>query len=214
MAHKIHPTGFRIGINKNYKSLWFGEGPLYKAQLLQDLKARKFLKERLSQAGVGDITIKRSLSSVSIDIAVARPGVVIGKGGKGLEDLKKELDILFGIGVHLDVHDIKKPELNANIVSANIVEGILKRISIKFLMEKELGKIKDAGAKGAKIWVSGRVGGAEIARTDKVYFGSVPLHTLKNDIDYSDAFAKTGNFGVIGVKVWINKGIKDFIEEV
>ena len=127
--------------------------------------------------------------------------------------MKKELDSLFGVSVHLDVHDIKKPELNANIVSSSIVTGILKRISIKFLIEKELGKIKDAGAKGAKICVSGRIGGSEIARTEKVYFGSVPLHTLKSDIDYSDSYAKTINFGVIGVKVWINNGIKDSLEE-
>ena len=213
MAHKVHPTGFRIGINKNYKSLWFADKEVYKVQLHQDLKARKFLKDHLLQAGIGEIVIKRSLSDVSIDISVARPGVVIGRGGKGLEDLKKELDILFGVSVHLDVHDIKKPELNANIVSSSIVSGILKRISIKFLIEKELGKIKDAGAKGAKICVSGRIGGSEIARTEKVYFGSVPLHTLKSDIDYSDSYAKTINFGVIGVKVWINNGIKDSLEE-
>ena len=213
MGKKVNPVGFRIGINKNYKSLWFAEGDLYKKQLQEDLNVRKFLKKTLKSAGIGEITIKRSLNNVIVDISVARPGVVIGKGGQGLEELKKTLDVMFGSGVHLDVHDIKKPELSAMIVSQNIVDGVLKRMSAKFLMERELVKIKEAGALGAKIQVSGRVNGSEIHRTDKVKFGSVPLQTIRADIDYSDNYAKTKSFGILGVKVWIYKGEKNYIDE-
>ncbi len=213
MGQKIHPTGFRIGINKNYKSLWFAEKGLYKEQLQQDLKVRKFLKKELKQAGIGDIVIKRSLNNVSIDISVARPGIVIGRGGQGLELLKKTLDVMFGSSIHLDVHDIKKPDLNAMIVAQNLVDGIMKRMSAKFLMDKELVKIKEAGGLGAKIEISGRVNGAEIHRTDKARFGSVPLQTLRADIDYADAYAKTKTVGIIGIKVWIYKGEKNYIDE-
>ena len=213
MCRKVHPTSLRLGINKNYKSLWFAEGKQYVKQLHEDLKVRKFLKEAISIAGVEDIVIKRSLNNAIIDIIVARPGVVIGRGGKGLEELKKKLDIMLGTSVHLNVKDVKKPELSAVLVAKNIAEGIQKRVSYKFLMDKELEKIKGAGALGAKIEISGRVGGSEIHRTEKKKFGTVPLHTLKADIDYYDAYAKTIGFGILGVKVWIYKGNKSFIEE-
>ncbi len=214
MGHKIHPVGFRLGINKNYKSLWYAEGDIYKNQLHEDIRVRKYLKATLKLAGVGDIVIKRSVNNIIIDISVSRPGVVIGRGGKGLEDLKKILDQMLNSNVHLEVHDIKKPDLNAMLVAQNVTDGIAKRVSPKFLMDREIVKIREAGALGAKIWVSGRVGGSEIHRTDKRNFGSVPLHTLRADIDYADSYIKTNSYGVIGVKVWIYKGEKNYIDEV
>lgn len=209
MGQKIHPVGFRLGTNKTWSSIWFAaDRQTYVKNLHADLKARAYIFKVLRQSGVADIIIKRALTSVVIEIHVSRPGMVIGKGGKGLEDLKKVLDVTFGADVRLEVKEIKVPALESRIVAQNIVDGIEKRVSPKFLMSKELARIKDAGALGARIWVSGLIGGSQIHRTDKQKFGSIPLQTLRADISYSALDALTYNSGVMGVKVWIYKGEK------
>jgi len=209
MGQKINPTGFRIGKNKTWSSIWYaGDRETYVKNLHADIKARDFITKKLKGAGVAEVLIKRGLSNISVEIMVARPGMVIGKGGKGLEELKKSLDLLLVNDVRLDVKETKNPALEAAVVAQNIVDGIQKRISPKFLMTKELSRIKDAGALGGRIWVSGLIGGSAIHRTEKRSYGTIPLQTLRADINYASASALTYNAGVMGVKVWIYKGEK------
>lgn len=214
MGQKINPTGFRLGVNKTWSSIWFSaDKATYVKNLHADIKARSYITKNLKQAGIGAINIKRALNNIVFEIFVARPGMVIGKGGKGLEDLKKALDAIMGSDVRLEVKEIKNVGLESRIIAQNIVDGIQKRMSPKFLMTKELDKIKEAGALGGRIWVSGLIGGSAIHRTDKKSFGTVPLQTLRADIDYAQADALTYNSGVMGIKVWIYKGEKtDYTE--
>lgn len=213
MGQKISPTGFRVGINKNWKSIWYSDKEHFSDQLLMDLKARDMLFASLKSAGVADIVIKRAFNNVTIEVYVARPGVVIGRAGKGIDELKAKVAKIFNSNVQINVHEIKQPNLNANIVAQNIVEGIQRRIAPKFLMSREIQKVKDAGALGAKIWVSGRIGGALIHRTEKKEFGIVPLQTIRANIDFAKADALLSSAGILGVKVWIYKGEIDGMEE-
>lgn len=209
MGQKIHPIGFRLGTNKTWSSLWFNDDrAMYVKNLHADLQARAFIAKALRQAGVAQVNIKRALNNIVIEIFVARPGMVFGKGGKGLEDLKVKLNEIMHAEIHFEVKEVKNPSLEARIVAQNVVDGIQKRISPKFLMTKELEKIKEAGALGARIWVSGLIGGSAIHRTEKKVFGTIPLQTLRADISYADMHALTYNSGVMGVKVWIYKGEK------
>jgi small subunit ribosomal protein S3 len=210
MGQKIHPVGFRLGKNRTWSSIWYaGDRKTYVSNLHIDIKARDFIVKKLSQAGVAEVNIKRSFNNIAVEIFVARPGMVIGKGGQGLEDLKKQLLKIFNApDVRLEVKEIKSPALESRVVAQNIVDGIRKRISPKFLMSKELDRIKDAGALGGRIWVSGLIGGSAIHRTEKKAFGTIPLQTLRADISYAGLDALTYNSGVMGVKVWIYRGEK------
>lgn len=213
MGQKIHPVGFRLGTNKTWSSIWFaGDRNAYVTNLHNDIKARDYVYKALRAAGTAEVNIKRALNNIVIEIFVARPGMVIGKGGKGLEDLKKALDKILGADVRLEVKEVKSPSLEARIVAQNIVDGIQKRVSPKFLMSKELDRIKEAGALGGRIWVSGLIGGSAIHRTDKKSFGTIPLQTLRADISYAGLDALTYNSGVMGIKVWIYRGEKKSYE--
>ncbi len=210
MGQKIHPVGFRLGVNNTWSSLWFANSKNdYTKNLHSDLKARKYIDKALSRAGIGDVFIKRSLSNCLIEIYVARPGMVIGKNGKNLEILKAELEKILGDNIRIEVKEIKAPQLDASVVAQNIVEGITRRINTKFLVTKEMQKTQEAGALGCKIWISGLINGSAIHRTEKKGFGVVPLHTLRADISYSGKHALTYNHGVMGVKVWIYRGEKN-----
>ncbi len=209
MGQKIHPVGFRLGTNRTWSSVWFAnDTATYVKNLHSDIKVRKFVLKALKASGVAEVNIKRALNNVVIEIHVARPGMVIGKGGKGLEDLTKELTKMLGTEPRLEVKEVKNPSLEARIIAQNIVDGIQKRVSPKFLMTKELERIKDAGALGGRIWISGLIGGSQIHRTEKKSFGTIPLQTLRADISYAGLDALTYNSGVMGVKVWIYRGEK------
>lgn len=213
MGQKIHATGFRIGINKPWRSKWFAKGSEYTDKLHGDLKVRAFIKEKLKAAGVDSVSIKRPSNKIEIEIKVARPGVVIGRGGAGIEELKKELNRLLKAKVDLTVGEVANPDLSARIVARRIADAIEHRAMPKIAVSKEVEKIKAAGAKGIKIWVAGCIGGAQIARTEKVEWGSIPLQTLRADIDFAREAAKTVGFGIHGIKVWIYKGEKTDITE-
>ena len=213
MGQKIQPTGFRIGVNKTWKSRWFAKGREYEAQLLDDLKVRKYIKGKLQAAGVDEIIIRRSANKISIDVKVARPGVVIGRGGAGIEDLKKELNRILQAKIDLTVNEVASPDLSARIVARRIADAIEHRALPKIAVAKEVEKVKAAGAKGVKVWVSGCISGATIARTEKVEWGSIPLQTLRADIDFAREAAQTVGFGIHGIKVWIYKGEKTDITE-
>lgn len=214
MGQKVHPVGFRLGLNKTWSSIWFADDrQTYVKNIHNDIAARKYIFNTLKNAGVADVIIKRALNYVLIEIYVARPGMVIGKGGKGMEELKKVLDVKMETDVRLEVREIKNPGLESRIVAQNIADGIKKRISPKFLMSKELEKIKEAGALGGKIAISGLIGGSAIHRTEKRNFGTLPLHTLRADISYSAIDVLNYNSGIMGIKVWIFKGEKSSYEQ-
>lgn len=208
MGQKIQPYGLRLGINKTWKSRWFAKGADFQNQLHEDIYVRKYIKEKLKPAGVDSVVIMRSMNKIGIKIEVARPGVVIGRGGTGIEDLKKELNKILKTKVDVEVSEVKNPDLSARIIAGRIADAIEHRVRPKIAVMKELEKIKSAGAKGAKIWISGLIGGANIARTDKAEWGTVPLATLRADIDFARVPAKTVGAGLLGVKVWIYKGEK------
>lgn len=214
MGHKINPTGFRIGINKGHTSSWFADKKSYANNVLSDHIAREYLLKKLAPSGVADIFIKRTLNSISIDITVARPGVVIGRGGKAIEDLKKYLSRIFKNKVEIKIIEAKNPEAQSAIVAYMVADQCMRRVPPKQAMQRELLKIKDMpGVYGAKIWVKGRIKGQEIARTEKVQWGSIPLHTLRADIDYAFYPVRVPNAGLHSVKVWIYKGEKVQVEE-
>lgn len=213
MGQKIQPNGYRLGVNKTWKSRWFAQGDDYERQLHEDIKIRKFIKEKLKSAGVDKVGIFRSANKIKVEIKVAKPGVVIGRGGAGIELLKKNLNRLLKTEVELNVSEVQNPDLSARIIARRIADAIEHRALPKIVVKKELEKIKAAGAKGVKIWVGGCIGGASIARTEKVDWGSVPLQTLRADIDFAREAAQTVGFGIHGIKVWIYKGEKIGIEE-
>lgn len=213
MGNKIQPTGYRMGVNKTWRSKWYAKGDEYEKQLHDDLKVRNYIKKKLQAAGVDKVVIKRSSNKLSIDVKVARPGVVIGRGGSGIEDLKKDLNRLLKAKVDLTVSEVANPDLSARIVARRIADAIEHRVLAKIAISKEVEKVKAAGAKGVKVWISGCIGGAQIARTDKVEWGTIPLQTLRADIDYAREAAMTVGFGLHGIKVWIYKGEKTDINE-
>ena len=203
MGQKIHPEGFRVGYIHDWKSNWFAEKNF--GDLLQeDLKIRDHIVNKLSHAGLSDITIERR-GEVAVDIHTARPGIVIGKSGSEVDALRKELHKLTGSPVKVNIREVKRPELDAKLVAQSIAEQLQNRVAFRRAMKRALTSAMRSGAKGVKVQVSGRLGGAEMARTEGYSDGRVPLHTLRADIEYGFAEANT-TYGKIGVKCWIFKG--------
>jgi len=205
MGQKVHPHGLRVGVIKEWDTRWFASKKDYADYLLEDHKIREYLKKKLFQAGISKILIERTLNKVVVDIYTAKPGIVIGRGGSGVDILKSELLKLTGKNIVVNIIEIKVPELDAQLVAENIAAQLEKRISFRRAMKQSLTRTMKAGAKGIKIQCSGRLGGAEIARSEGYHEGSIPLQTLRADIDYGFAEAHT-TYGRLGVKVWIYKG--------
>lgn len=213
MGQKVNPTVFRLGTIFTWKSRWFANKADYPSKVLEDHKLRKFLNEKLMSAGLVDVTIERSISKMRIVLTVGRPGVVIGKGGANLEQLKKEIEKMVNSGkvvkdqtkIDLKVEEVKEPNLSAKLVTERIVSQLLARYPHRRAVNQALEKVMAAGAKGIKIQLSGRIGGAEIGRSEKYFRGSVPTQTLRANIDYFETPAKTRS-GYVGIKVWIYRG--------
>lgn len=209
MGHKVNPTGYRLGVNKHWQSQWFAGKDKYADNLLSDLKLRAFIQKKLTNAGVAEVIIKRSIKKITIEVHVARPGVVIGRGGAGIEELKKELDKMIEGEVELKILEVKRPETSARLIAESVKSQVERRIVPKYASQREIENAKNSGViKGVRIWVSGRIKGAEIARTEKFQWGTVPLATLRADIDYCEIFAQVPNAGKQGIKVWVFKGEK------
>jgi len=205
MGQKTSPIGFRLVLNKNWRSIWFANKKEFGNLLAEDRAIREFLKTRPSCLGASDFIIKRMSGKVEVTIHTARPGLVIGKKGAEIEVLKKDLKKLTGKEIWVEVEEIKRPDLDAKLVAEGIAKQIERRIPFRRVLKKALQATMDAGAAGIKVQISGRVGGAEIARTEWYKEGRIPLHTLRAQIDYAISRAET-TYGSIGVKVWINKG--------
>lgn len=207
MGHKTHPIGFRLGVIKDWQSRWFaGNRKDYSANVIQDWRIREVIKTRYAEAGISRIEIERSAQDITVNVHTARPGIVIGRGGQRVDELRKAVEGASGINrVRLNVLEIRQPELDALLVARNVAEQLERRVMFRRAMKQAQMRSMQAGAKGIKILVSGRLGGAEIARNEKTMDGRVPLHTLRADIDYGLAEAHT-TMGRIGVKVWIYKG--------
>ena len=205
MGQKVHPTGIRLGIAKDWNSTWFAEKGDYAELLNSDLKVREYLQKRLAQAAVSRIQIERPAKSARITIHTARPGIVIGKKGEDIERLRRDVSQLMGVPTHITVQEIRKPELDAQLVAEGISQQLERRIMFRRAMKRAVGNSMRLGALGIKVCVSGRLNGADIARSEWYREGRVPLHTLRADVDYGFVEAKT-TYGVLGVKVWIYKG--------
>ncbi|WP_416336367.1 30S ribosomal protein S3 [Chlamydia psittaci] len=207
MGQKGCPIGFRTGVTKKWRSLWYGNKQEFGKFLIEDVKIREFLRKKTSCQGAAGFVVRRMSGKIEVTIQTARPGLVIGKKGAEVDLLKEELRKLTGKEVWVEIAEIKRPELNAKLVADNIAKQIERRVSFRRAMKKAMQSVMDAGAVGVKIQVSGRLAGAEIARSEWYKNGRVPLHTLRADIDYATASAAT-TYGIIGVKVWINLGEK------
>jgi len=205
MGQKVHPKGIRLGITKKHSSIWYASPKHYSGYLLSDLKVRSYLHKKLKQASVSEIKIERPSENAHITIKTARPGIVIGKKGEDVEKLRKEVAQFLGVPVHINIEEIRKPELDGKLVADGIASQLERRVMFRRAMKRAVQNAIRQGAKGIKVQVSGRLGGAEIARTEWYREGRVPLHTLRADIDYATARAET-TYGTIGVKVWIFKG--------
>lgn len=205
MGQKIHPTGIRLGIVKDHTSVWYADKKTYPKYLLNDLEVRDYLRQRLAQASVSRIEIERPAATARISIHTARPGIVIGKKGEDVERLRRELTKLMNMPVHVNIEEIRKPELDALLVAQNVAQQLERRVQFRRAMRRVIQNAMRLGAQGIKVRVAGRLGGAEIARDEVYHEGRVPLHTLRADIDYATWEAKT-TYGVIGIKVWIFKG--------
>ncbi len=205
MGQKVHPTGIRLGIVKDWSSKWYADSKDYADYLNTDLKVRAFIKKKLARASVSEVRIERPARNAKIIIHTARPGIVIGKKGEDIDRLRTQVSKLMGIPVHISVEEIRKPETDAYLVAVNVAQQLERRIMFRRAMKRAVGNAMRLGAQGIRINVGGRLNGAEIARTEWYREGRVPLHTLRADIDYGVAEAKT-TYGIIGVKVWIFKG--------
>ncbi len=204
MGQKVNPYGIRLGINKTWSSRWFSKKE-YTKLLHQDLKIKEYVDKKLKNASISKINIERAAKKLRLSIYSSRPGIIIGKKGADIETLKNDLSKMSNLEVFIDIKEVRKPEVEAKLVAENIASQLEKRISFRRAMKKAVQSAMRLGAKGVKVVCSGRLGGAEIARTEKYHEGSVPLHTLRGDIDYSTAEAET-TYGICGIKVWINKG--------
>ena len=204
MGQKVNPNGIRLGINRTWSSRWFSKSE-YTNLLHQDLKIKKYVEKKLKNASISKINIERAAKKLRLSIFSSRPGIIIGKKGADIESLKNDLAKMSNLEVFLDIKEVRKPEVEAKLVAENIANQLEKRISFRRAMKKAVQSAIRLGAKGVKVVCSGRLGGAEIARTEKYHEGSVPLHTLRGDIDYATAEAET-TYGICGIKVWINKG--------
>jgi len=205
MGQKVHPIGFRLGIIKGWSSTWYADSKDFPEFLITDLAVRDFLKKKLQKASVSRIQIDRPAKNAVITIHTARPGIVIGKKGEDIDRLRQEVSKRMGIPVHINIEEIRKPELDAQLVAESVAQQLERRIMFRRAMKRAVGNSMRLGAKGVKIKVGGRLNGAEIARSEWYREGRVPLHTLRADIDYGFAEANT-TYGIIGVKVWIFKG--------
>ena len=205
MGQKVNPISLRLGVNKDWQSKWFSDNKNFSKYLNNDIKIRKYLAKKLKEAAVASIIIERNEKRCDVTINTAKPGVIIGKGGEDIEKLRKELKRLVGEDIYVSIVEVKNPDLNAQIVAQNIALQIEARASYRAVQKRAIRATMKAGAKGIKTMVSGRVGGAEMARNEGYTDGTVPLHTVRADIDYGTAEALT-TYGIIGVKVWIYKG--------
>ena len=214
MGQKVHPTGIRLGIVKDHNSVWYAEKGDYAKYLLNDIRVREYLMKKLERASVSKITIERPAQNARVTIHTARPGIVIGKKGEDVEKLRNELGVMMGVPVHINIEEIRKPDLDAKLVAAGVANQLERCVMFRRAMKRAVQNAMRQGAKGIKIQVGGRLGGAEIARSEWYREGRVPLHTLRADVDYSTHEANT-TYGIIGVKVWIFKGeILGGIEQV
>ena len=205
MGQKVHPHGFRVGIIKDWDTRWFANKKDFADFLVEDHEIREFLKKKLFAAGISKIEIERAVNKVTVNIHTGKPGILIGRGGAGVETIKADLTKLTGKSVNVNVIEIKNVDINAQLVAENVAGQLERRIAFRRAMKQTITRAMRAGAKGIKITCGGRLGGAEIARTENYHEGSIPLQTLRADIDYGFAEAKT-TYGRIGVKVWIYKG--------
>lgn len=206
MGQKTHPKGLRLEVNKNWTSNWFPKKNAYATDLAQDIKLRKYLKKRLQDASIASIVIERTSQAITVTIYTARPGIVIGRGGEEVSRLKKEVAKLCNTeDIHLNINEVKRPELNAELVGQNIASQLVKKMPYRRVLNKTMQSTMRMGAEGIRINVSGRLGGVEIARSERFMEGRVPLHTLRADIDYALVEAHT-TYGIIGIKVWICNG--------
>ncbi len=213
MGQKIHPTGFRLSVTRNWGSKWFANSKNFAPTLSQDIRIREYLGKKLSHASVSKITIERPAKNARITIHSARPGVVIGKKGEDIETLRADLRKMMGGEVGLNIEEIRKPEIDAQLIADSIAQQLEKRIMFRRAMKRAMQNAMRLGAQGIKIMSAGRLNGIEIARTEWYREGRVPLHTLRANIDYGTAEAKT-TYGIIGVKVWVYKGDHTGVEEV
>ncbi len=205
MGQKVQPTGIRLGFIKQWDSVWYAEGREFSKNLMSDVKVRQYLNDKLKQASVSKIHIERPAKNAHITIHTARPGIIIGKKGSDVEKLRAAASKIMGVPVHISIQEVRKPELDAKLVAESIAQQLERRIMFRRAMKRAVGSAIRLGAEGIKVIVSGRLGGAEIARSERYHEGRVPLHTLRADIDYGVAEAET-TYGIIGVKVWIFKG--------
>ncbi|MBL8492333.1 MAG: 30S ribosomal protein S3 [Rhodocyclaceae bacterium] len=206
MGQKIHPTGFRLSVTRDWTSRWYATSKHFPQMLKEDIEVRDYLRKKLSHASVGRVVIERPAKNARVTVFSARPGVVIGKKGEDIEQLKRDLQRKMGVPVHVNIEEIRKPELDAQLIADSIAQQLEKRIMFRRAMKRAMQNAMRLGAQGIKIMSSGRLNGAEIARTEWYREGRVPLHTLRADIDYGTSEAKT-TYGIIGIKVWVFKGI-------
>jgi len=205
MGQKVNPIGLRLGINRTWDSIWFSKKRDYGKFLIEDYKIREYVKKNVVNSGVSNVIIERTSKKCIISIYTSRPGFVIGKKGSDIDKIKKSLSKISSTEVSLNIKEVKKPELNSYLVAENIAQQLVKRIAFRKTMKRAMQSALRLGAKGIRICLSGRLGGNEIARTEWIREGSVPLHTFRSDIDYAEAEALT-TYGIIGFKVWIYKG--------
>ena len=205
MGQKVNPHGMRVGVIKNWDSRWFANDNVFGDTLVEDYNLRKYLKKTLASAGVPKIEIERTASKVRLNIFCAKPGIVIGRNGSEIEKLKADCEKRLGKSVNINIVEVKNPDVNSTLVAENVAEQLEKRVSFRRAMKMAIGRAMKSGAKGIKIMVSGRLGGAEIARSEQYHEGTIPLQTIRADIDYGFAEADT-TYGKLGVKVWIYKG--------
>src|SRR5512134_598235 len=205
MGQKINPIGFRLGVQRNWASRWYASSKNFPGMLLEDIKVRDYLRGKLAHAAVSRVVIERPAKNARITIHSARPGVVIGKKGEDIESLKVQLQKMMGVPVHVNIEEVRKPEVDAQLIADSIAQQLEKRIMFRRAMKRAMQNAMRLGAQGIKIMSAGRLNGIEIARTEWYREGRVPLHTLRADIDYGTSEAKT-TYGIIGVKVWVFKG--------
>jgi len=205
MGQKVHPTGIRLGVVKDHNSVWYADSKTYAQNMINDLEVREYILKKLDAASVSRVKIERPAQTARITIFTARPGIVIGKKGEDVDGLRKDLSAKMGVPVHINIEEIRKPDVDARLVAQNVAQQLERRVMFRRAMKRVVQNAMRQGAEGIKVQVSGRLGGAEIARTEWYREGRVPLHTLRADIDYATYEAHT-TYGVIGVKVWIFKG--------
>jgi len=205
MGQKVHPTGFRLGVVKKHNANWYAKGKTFKENLIEDLKVRDFLKNKLRFSSVSKVEIDRSAQNFTVSIHTSRPGIIIGKKGEEIENIKKSIEKIINRPAQVQIKEVRKPDLDATILAEGIAQQLERRVQFRRAMKRAVQSALRQGAKGVRTEVSGRLGGAEIARTEWYREGRVPLHTLRADVDYGTAEAAT-TYGIIGVKVWVYRG--------